>query len=229
MNPLAAAIAGSYGKEGAVSVSIGSSNAFNQVDNQIKAYIENADQGVTATGGDVTLAALSQGADPIDLDLVAHGLNFADLDNASVQDEDDPNDPLNDSDDVDDPTDDAVDEAAVDVDGDAAILDKLKDAFADIGIELVVDESVSGDANYTTFSAIYSEHDLVTGDTVGLTEVYHEGGATGDVRVITYCGGGIAASSDAFVLTMLGAEDVAVYDASLSEWAADSSLPMELG
>ena len=46
-------------------------------------------------------------------------------------------------------------------------------------------------------------------------------------RVITYCGAGIAASSDAFVLTMLGRDDVAVYDASLSEWAADPSLPME--
>jgi thiosulfate/3-mercaptopyruvate sulfurtransferase len=48
-------------------------------------------------------------------------------------------------------------------------------------------------------------------------------------RVITYCGGGIAASSDAFVLAMLGHDHVAVYDASLSEWAADPSLPMEAG
>jgi thiosulfate/3-mercaptopyruvate sulfurtransferase len=48
-------------------------------------------------------------------------------------------------------------------------------------------------------------------------------------RVITYCGGGIAASSDAFVLAMLGHDNVAVYDASLSEWAADPSLPMETG
>jgi thiosulfate/3-mercaptopyruvate sulfurtransferase len=46
-------------------------------------------------------------------------------------------------------------------------------------------------------------------------------------RVITYCGGGIAASSDAFVLHLLGHDDVAVYDNSLSEWAADPSLPME--
>jgi thiosulfate/3-mercaptopyruvate sulfurtransferase len=46
-------------------------------------------------------------------------------------------------------------------------------------------------------------------------------------RVITYCGGGIAASSDAFVLHRLGHDDVAVYDNSLSEWAADPSLPME--
>ena len=45
--------------------------------------------------------------------------------------------------------------------------------------------------------------------------------------VITYCGGGIAASADALVLTMLGHEDVRLYDASLSEWARDPALPME--
>jgi thiosulfate/3-mercaptopyruvate sulfurtransferase len=47
--------------------------------------------------------------------------------------------------------------------------------------------------------------------------------------VIAYCGGGIAASADAFVLTMLGHADVRIYDASLSEWAKDESLPMETG
>lgn len=50
-----------------------------------------------------------------------------------------------------------------------------------------------------------------------------------DKRVITYCGGGIAASADALVLTMLGHPDVRLYDASLSEWAKDPSLPMETG
>jgi thiosulfate/3-mercaptopyruvate sulfurtransferase len=58
---------------------------------------------------------------------------------------------------------------------------------------------------------------------------FEEAGALGSGRVITYCGGGIAASSDAFVLAMLGHDDVAVYDASLSEWAADASLPMQTG
>jgi thiosulfate/3-mercaptopyruvate sulfurtransferase len=52
-------------------------------------------------------------------------------------------------------------------------------------------------------------------------------GALNGDRVITYCGGGIAASSDAFVLTLLGVTNVAVYDGSLLEWAADPSLPME--
>jgi thiosulfate/3-mercaptopyruvate sulfurtransferase len=48
-----------------------------------------------------------------------------------------------------------------------------------------------------------------------------------DRRVITYCGGGIAASADALALVMLGHKDVVLYDASLSEWAMDPSLPME--
>jgi thiosulfate/3-mercaptopyruvate sulfurtransferase len=48
-------------------------------------------------------------------------------------------------------------------------------------------------------------------------------------QVITYCGGGIAASADAFALVMLGHPDVRLYDASLSEWAADPALPMETG
>jgi len=54
-------------------------------------------------------------------------------------------------------------------------------------------------------------------------------GALDAKRVVTYCGAGIAASSDAFVLTLLGRDDVAVYDASLSEWANDPTMPMERG
>jgi len=50
-----------------------------------------------------------------------------------------------------------------------------------------------------------------------------------DREVIVYCGGGIAATADAFALTMLGHTKVKVYDASMSEWAKDDSLPMETG
>ncbi|MEO8038074.1 MAG: sulfurtransferase [Betaproteobacteria bacterium] len=48
-------------------------------------------------------------------------------------------------------------------------------------------------------------------------------------KIITYCGGGIAATSATLVLTMLGHDDVRVYDASMSEWANDPSLPMAQG
>jgi len=58
---------------------------------------------------------------------------------------------------------------------------------------------------------------------------FAEVGAFDKRQVITYCGGGIAASSDALVLTMLGHPDVRLYDASMSEWSNDPSLPMETG
>ena len=54
--------------------------------------------------------------------------------------------------------------------------------------------------------------------------------AAPDKRVLVYCGGGIAATLDAFVLTaMLGHRNVSVYDNSMQEWANDPSLPMETG
>jgi len=45
-------------------------------------------------------------------------------------------------------------------------------------------------------------------------------------RVVAYCGGGIAATAAAFALALLGEEDVAVYDGSLNEWAADPDAPL---
>ena len=54
-------------------------------------------------------------------------------------------------------------------------------------------------------------------------------GAESDKRCLVYCGGGIAASLDAFLMYQLGYQDVAIYDASMSEWARDESLPIETG
>jgi thiosulfate/3-mercaptopyruvate sulfurtransferase len=50
-------------------------------------------------------------------------------------------------------------------------------------------------------------------------------------RVITYCGGGISATIDAFACLLLGKDHrrVAVYDGSMSEWARDPSLPLTTG
>ena len=60
-----------------------------------------------------------------------------------------------------------------------------------------------------------------------LASLFEAAGADRAQRVVTYCGGGIAASNDAFVLSLLGYRNVAVYDASMSEYAADPSLPLE--
>ncbi|GIW11071.1 MAG: sulfurtransferase [Dehalococcoidia bacterium] len=62
-----------------------------------------------------------------------------------------------------------------------------------------------------------------------LRALFQAVGALERPRVITYCGGGIAATADAFALTLLGHPNVAVYDGSLSEWTADPALPLEVG
>lgn len=52
-------------------------------------------------------------------------------------------------------------------------------------------------------------------------------GALQAPRVATYCGGGIAATSDALALALLGVE-AAVYDGSMNEWST-SDAPMDAG
>ena len=54
-----------------------------------------------------------------------------------------------------------------------------------------------------------------------------DAGISLDKKIVTYCGGGIAATVDSFALALLGHDHVGVYDNSLSEWAKDPSLPME--
>jgi thiosulfate/3-mercaptopyruvate sulfurtransferase len=56
---------------------------------------------------------------------------------------------------------------------------------------------------------------------------FTDAGADRDKKIIAYCGGGIAATMDAFILHQLGYTDIAVYDSSMSEWVTDPSLPME--
>lgn len=48
-------------------------------------------------------------------------------------------------------------------------------------------------------------------------------------EVIAYCGAGISATLDVFALSLLGRDDVRLYDGSLTEWSADPRLPLELG
>jgi thiosulfate/3-mercaptopyruvate sulfurtransferase len=54
-------------------------------------------------------------------------------------------------------------------------------------------------------------------------------GVTKDKRVICYCGGGISATIDLFLLHQLGFQNLTLYDGSMGEWAKDPSLPIETG
>jgi len=58
---------------------------------------------------------------------------------------------------------------------------------------------------------------------IGPTLLHSEG------PLILYCGGGISAAANALALTLLGRQDIMIYDGSLQEWAADTRLPMTTG
>jgi thiosulfate/3-mercaptopyruvate sulfurtransferase len=76
---------------------------------------------------------------------------------------------------------------------------------------------------------------LVDPATKGFTTLVDAGekfaakGVTKDKRIICYCGGGISATIDLFLLHQLGYDDITLYDASMGEWARDESLPIETG
>jgi thiosulfate/3-mercaptopyruvate sulfurtransferase len=53
-------------------------------------------------------------------------------------------------------------------------------------------------------------------------------GIAGDKPVITYCQGGIRAAHAAFVLHLLGYDDVRVYDGSMRDWANRQDTPLEV-
>src|SRR3954463_15530271 len=46
-----------------------------------------------------------------------------------------------------------------------------------------------------------------------------------DRPIVSYCGGGVAATTVAFALELVGRRDVAVYDGSLNQWTADPDPP----
>lgn len=72
--------------------------------------------------------------------------------------------------------------------------------------------------------------DPATGNFASLDELRRHLAPLGrDKRIITYCGGGIAASATLFALRAIGHKRLALYDNSLLEWSADPALPMQVG
>lgn len=80
---------------------------------------------------------------------------------------------------------------------------------------------------------VFSIRDAETGDLRPVEELRREFEAAGlladDTKVVTYCGGGIAATGIAHALALVGRDDVAVYDGSMTAWANNPSLPLVTG
>src|SRR3546814_12356957 len=66
-------------------------------------------------------------------------------------------------------------------------------------------------------------------DSGALAEMFAAQGATADRRIVNYCGGGISATLGFFAHRLLAYEDVALYDASMQEWAAAPDPPTARG
>ena len=83
---------------------------------------------------------------------------------------------------------------------------------------------ITGAVNIDGLSLLDKKGHLLSQETLAAMHEFDR-----NARIITYCGGGIVASTDAFVLTRLGYNNVAVYMASLEEWTTESGNPMEMG
>ena len=64
-------------------------------------------------------------------------------------------------------------------------------------------------------------------DGEGIRTQLQRAGVVRDRRLVCYDGSGIGASRLAFVLALLGYEDVAVYDGGWAEWGDRLDLPVE--
>ncbi len=95
--------------------------------------------------------------------------------------------------------------------------------------------TVFGRPGHIQGSVNVSSKELVDPDTNALLPLdvikqrFADAGVLDKPKTIVYCGGGISATGNAFLLTLLGRQGVAIYDGSLNEWGPDGSLPMATG
>ena len=87
---------------------------------------------------------------------------------------------------------------------------------------------IPGSVNVPAASLVDSESKTFT-SLADAAAKFAAAGVGKDRRVIAYCGGGISAKVDLFLLHQLGFEDLTLYDGSMGEWAKDPALPIEKG
>lgn len=84
---------------------------------------------------------------------------------------------------------------------------------------------VPGSVNVSAATLVNADKTLTT--LADAEAKFAAAGITRDKSVILYCGGGISATIDLFLLTRLGFDRLTLYDASMGEWARDPALPIE--
>lgn len=87
---------------------------------------------------------------------------------------------------------------------------------------------IAGSVNLYAYELI-DKADNTFVDAATMREKFEAIGAFDKDQIITYCGGGISATTDSFALLLLGRDNVALYDGSMTEWGPDESLPMGTG
>ncbi len=84
---------------------------------------------------------------------------------------------------------------------------------------------VPGSVNVPAATLVNADKTLTT--LVDAEAKFAAQGVTREKTVICYCGGGISATINLFLLAQLGFDKLTLYDASMGEWAKDPELPIE--
>ncbi|MDE0388788.1 MAG: 3-mercaptopyruvate sulfurtransferase [Rhodospirillales bacterium] len=79
------------------------------------------------------------------------------------------------------------------------------------------------------FNAVLDDDDAMLGDAAAIRSAFADAGVDPARPVIATCGSGITACTLALALAAIGAEEVAVYDGSWSDWGSRADAPVESG
>ncbi len=79
------------------------------------------------------------------------------------------------------------------------------------------------------FNAVLDDDDGALTDTAAIRRAFADAGVDLSRPVIATCGSGITACTLALALAAIGAEEVAVYDGSWSDWGSRADAPVESG
>jgi thiosulfate/3-mercaptopyruvate sulfurtransferase len=115
--------------------------------------------------------------------------------------------------------------AAMDASDNPLIHSLRPEQFIGEGIQFGRSGHIPGSVNVAASNIIDEETGMLRAPDV-VRKMFADAGVDLEKPILCYCGGGIAATLDTFALTMLGAKNITVYDASMQEWAIDDSLPM---